>query len=389
MPERPLKVAWISYFPIEWLPELPEPLRGLPRMHPASWQRVLLQELVGNPGLELHICVVRKQFSQDFSFERDGVHFHCLKVPGGLRALSLFWWDTWRLGSCLKAIQPDLVHAWGTERAAALVASRLPYPYLVTMQGLLEWYSQHVPFNRVQKLEARLERTALRRASVVTCESSFGVRWLREHYPHLEVRQAEHASDWLFHRLERRPQARPLRFLFVGALAPIKGADLLVQALERLRGELDFELTLVGSGETAFLQQLKDSSSPALWERIRHREQLTPREVAEEMASATMVLFPTRVDTSPNSVKEAVVAGVPVVASSMGGIPDYVRPGQNGFLFAPGSLEDFVKSIRQAAAHPLFQQGRVDAATLEEMRLYLSPRVMAEKFMTLYRQLGA
>ena len=50
MPERPLKVAWISYFPIEWLPDLPEPLRGLPRMHPASWQRVLLQELIGNPG---------------------------------------------------------------------------------------------------------------------------------------------------------------------------------------------------------------------------------------------------------------------------------------------------------------------------------------------------
>lgn len=388
MAQRPLKVAWISYYPIEWMPDLPELLQGLPRQHPASWQRVLLEELQERSELEIHVCVVRKHFRQDYSFQRNGVTFHCLKVPGGLRTLSLFWWDTWRIGCCLKQIRPDMVHAWGTERAAALIASRLPYPYLVTMQGLLEWYSQHVPFTRVQKLEARLERPALRRASVVTCESTFGVRWLREHYPHLQVRQAEHASDWCFHHLRRQPQTRPLRFLFVGGIARIKGADLLFKALDRLRTELEFELRLVGSGGPEFIQELRNSTSAAFWGRIHQRQNLTPEQVAEEMATATMLLFPTRVDTSPNSVKESVVAGLPVVASAMGGIPDYVIPERNGLLFGPGNLEAFIQTIRCAAAHPLFGRGLVDAATLADKREYLSPKLMTDKFLTLYRQIA-
>jgi len=71
-------------------------------------------------------------------------------------------------------------------------------------------------------------------------------------------------------------------------------------------------------------------------------------EVAEEMAQATMLLFPTRVDNSPNAVKEAVVRGLPVVASAVGGIPDYVSPGQNGLLFPAGNLGEFTQSIRAA-----------------------------------------
>ena len=38
MGERPLSVAWISDFPIEWLSEIPQELRHLPRRHPATWK---------------------------------------------------------------------------------------------------------------------------------------------------------------------------------------------------------------------------------------------------------------------------------------------------------------------------------------------------------------
>ena len=386
MTKVPIKVAWISYFPIEWLPNLPEPLRNLPRQHPASWQRVLLDEFKGRPDLQIEIIAVRKQFDRHRSFDLEGTRFHCLKVAGGLRTLSLFWMETFLIWRCLRRIQPDLVHAWGSERAAGLVASRLRYPYLVTMQGLLEWYLERVDLGCIVRLEARLERVALRRASVVTCESSFAVDWLRRQYPHLEVRQAEHAANWLFHRLERTPQIKPMRFLFVGPLAAIKGADLLFRALDRLQPELDFQLVVVGSAHPEFMDQLKARTSEPLWNRVVLRKNLTPAEVAGEMARAGMVLFPTRVDTSPNSVKEAVVAGVPVVASAVGGIVDYVLPGLNGFTFPAGDLDAFCENIRRAAAHPLFSQGKVDPPILARMREYLSPRVMAEKFLAAYHR---
>jgi len=382
----PTKIAWISFFPIEWMPDLPESLRGLPKQHPASWQRVLLEELKPLKDLKLDVLVVRSSFPHSFTFSREDINFHCLKLPGGTRGLSLFWWETFLIRKRLQEIQPDLVHAWGSERGAALVASRLSYPYLVTMQGLLQWYSEQVKLNIHHRLEARLEHVALKRASIITAESRFAVKWLQDKYPHLEVHQAEHAPDWIFHRVERRPETKPPRFLFIGAMGMIKGTDLLLRALDRLSKERDFRLTIVGSAASDFLQKMKGQTSPGLWERITILHDLTPLQVAQEMARATLLLFPTRADTSPNSVKEAVVAGLPVVASAIGGIVDYVFPGENGFTCQPGDLNGFVNTIHEALAHPLFSQGKVEAQTLERVRAYLSPQQMRERFTAAYQR---
>ena len=97
------------------------------------------------------------------------------------------------------------------------------------------------------------------------------------------------------------------------------------------------------------------------------------------------MIHPTRADNSPNAVKEAVVAGVPVIASDIGGIPDYVFPGQNGFLFPPGDATACLTAIRTACHHPLISKGLVDGSTLEKTRDYLSPRKMGKGFWAVYQ----
>jgi len=387
MQSKPLTVAWISYFPVEWLPDAPEEVRRLPRIHPASWQRVLLGELEKNPAVKLHVTVLRKQFTRNLTFERNGVTFHLIKTPGGWRAPTLFWLDTFLLRRKLAEIKPDVVHAWGAEQGAALVAARLKYPFVATVQGLLTWYEQVAQVNRYQKFAAWLERRSFPRAPVVTTESVFAVDFLKRRWPRMNVRQVEHAPDWIFHRLERKPQTSPRRFLFVGVLSQIKGSDLLLLALDELRNEFMFELVVVGQGDTDFVVAMRRQTSAELWERVQFRHELTPAEVAEEMARATMMIFPTRADTSPNSVKEAVVAGLPVVASAVGGILDYVWPGRNGILFPPNNVAECVQALRAACAHPLFSQGLVDPAALNEAREYLSPRRMGERFLEIYQSL--
>jgi glycosyltransferase involved in cell wall biosynthesis len=334
--------------------------------------------------LRLHIVVVRKQFERDLTFERHGVTFHLLKAFGRLRAPSVFWLDTILIRRVLRKIKPDVVHAWGTEQGAALVAKRLRYPRVVTVQGLLTWYGKIVRQCLYDKFATQLEDYSLAHSPLITTESRFSARWVRERHPHVRVEQVEHAPDPVFHRVERQPQTRPLRLIFVGVLDYRKGGDLLARALDRLRREIPFELIIVGRRMPDIATALDREVPADFWRLVSFKENLTHLEVAAELRTATMLLSPSRADVSPNSVKEAVVAGVPVVGTTVGGIPDYVLPGLNGVLCPPDNLDELVSALRTAAGHPLFSQGRVDPAALVRMREYLSPELMAKRFLEVY-----
>jgi glycosyltransferase involved in cell wall biosynthesis len=384
--DKPLRVAWFSYFPIEWQPDLPPELQGLPKLHPATWQTVLFNEFQNDPRLDLHILVLRKDFPRNLTIKRNNATIHCLKTAGGLRAGSFYWLDTFLIARRLREIKPDLVHAWGSEFGAAAVATRLHYPALITIQGILNWLKTIFPLNRHQRIGAFLEKRALKKARFVTAESSFSVGWLKQHYPHLQLRQIEHAPNPIFASVVRRPQTAALKFLCLASLSEAKGGGVLLQALSILEGKLDYRLIWIGSRDSKLETQHRKALPSGFWNRITWKNNLTPAQIAEELSTATIVVYPTRADSSPNAVKEAVVAGVPVIASRVGGLMDYAIPNRNAILFESGNSEACAKAIQKAVAHPLFSKGKVDPETLSEMRRYLSAKTMADKFIAAYRE---
>lgn len=379
-----LTVAWISFFPIEWLDDIRDDLRALPKVHPASWQRVLLGEVEKRSDVKLHVIVLRKQFARSETFERNGVVFHLIKTLGGLRAPSFYWLDTFLIRRVLQRVQPDLVHAWGTEGGAALVAGRLGVPYLVTSQGLLNWIGESVPLNRYDRFHAFLEDIAFGAARTVTAESSFAVRYLAHRYPHLDIHQVEHAPLGVFSEVARKPKLAPRQFVFVGGFNFLKGCDVMIRALDTLAGELEFELVCIGGRDEAFLKGLKETVTGDIWNRVRFVGSKAAPEIAATLSESALMIYPTRCDNSPNAVKEAVVAGVPVVASRVGGIVDYVWPDENGFLFDAGDVSGCVDAIRQALAHPSFSRGEVSAESWKRARTYLSKETMVVRFVHLY-----
>jgi glycosyltransferase involved in cell wall biosynthesis len=347
---------------------------------------VLLEEFAKDPKLKLHVMLLRHRLERGVSFTKGNVTFHVLKARPVSRLASLFWLDTLLIRRALRNINPDLVHAWGNEKGAAMVAHRLGYPYVMTVQGLYGWYKQLVPLHPYDKLMSRFEALSLKRAPVVTTESNFAVSYLREHHPRIKVVQAEHAPNQVFARVERKPLNKPFNFISIGTLDYRKGTDLLFRALDQLAPEMDFQLTLITGRNNRRMAQLRAQTSEALWSRTEFKHDVPPGGVADHLARATMLLLPTRADTSPNAVKEAVVAGVPVVASKVGGIPDYVISERNGLLFEPGDLEGFTRAIRTAVSHPLFSAGKVELDTLAQMRSYLSPGRMAQNFLRAYQE---
>ena len=381
--QRVREVAWFSYFPMEWLPDLPEELRNMPKQHPATWQRVLWEEFRRRADLRLHIFSLRKEYPRSMSFQRDNTTFYCLKTIGGFRRPTLYWFDTFVLSKALRRINPQLVHAWGTEFGAATIAQRLKLPTLVTMQGILSWYGSVFPLSLHSRISRFLEERTLPKTRIATAESNFAMQYLRERYPRLKLLQVEHAPDPLFSKVQRKPSVNPPRLIAVASFDYAKGADILLRALDGLTSQ-PFEFVWIGAANRAYQQELRAQLSPALWSRCSFNEHLPPEKVAQELGRAAIFLHAARADNSPNAVKEAVVAGVPVVATRTGGIPDYVWTGRNGLLFKSGDVEDCRAKIREALEHPLFSAGQVETASLGELRLYLSAKVMAQKFAEAY-----
>lgn len=68
-------------------------------------------------------------------------------------------------------------------------------------------------------------------------------------------------------------------------------------------------------------------------------------DVAPLLGCADVFLLPSRVEGFPNAVMEAMAAGVPVVASHVGGIPDLVRQGQDGFLHEADDVAGMARSV--------------------------------------------
>jgi len=134
---------------------------------------------------------------------------------------------------------------------------------------------------------------------------------------------------------------RPGLILGVGRLAREKGFDILISALTELP---EARLTLVGEG----------SERGALEAQVDHlglRDRVRFAGWSERSWAAcfepTVVAVPSRNEAASLVALEALAAGVPVVASRVGGIPEYVTDGECGLLVPPESPRELAKALRR------------------------------------------
>lgn len=124
-----------------------------------------------------------------------------------------------------------------------------------------------------------------------------------------------------------------LGILAVGRIVPLKGLDVLVRALPLLGpGAERVRVAVAGAGPA--LEDL-ESMGPTLpgGRRIQY---LGMREDVEDlMAGADIFVMPSRNEALPMALIEAMGAGLPVVASGVGGIPEVVENGREGWLVEP------------------------------------------------------
>ncbi|WP_030729919.1 glycosyltransferase family 4 protein [Streptomyces sp. NRRL S-237] len=262
----------------------------------------------------------------------------------------------------------DLVHAHGVRagmRAALAIRGRR-VPLVVSWHG-----EGPTAAGTLGRLSRMLERHVARAAAVVLGASSDQVDVARRRGAK-DARLApvavpadpagpETAADPGKVRAELGAVERPL-LIAVGSLVPHRGYSVLLDAAREWRG-LDPAPLLVIAGEGPLRAELsRRIEAEGLPVRLLGRR----RDAAQLLAAADLAVLPSRWEARALLAQEALRAGVPLVATAVGGVPELV--GEGAVLVPPGEAGPLASAVTGLLSDPdrraaLAVAGRVQAAT--------------------------
>lgn len=287
----------------------------------------------------------------------------------------------------LAAERPDVAHFQG----GAYLAEGYPGAAVLTVHGIVE---RDAYFDRpwgglwwLQWLALRLtEGRARRRAGHVILISDYVGRFLPSS-PRRAWRIANPIASSFF---DVRRDPRPGRVFCCSRLRPLKNLDGLVAAFaEVVRRRPEAELRIAGGGDEAYRAACEEKAAAlGLKDKVRFLGNLGVAQIQEELAAAACLVLPSLQENAPLSVAEAMAAGVPVVASKVGGVPEMVEEGVTGLLVEPrdgGALARALLAVLSDGARAAAMGERARALAGERYR----PSAVAAQTLRAYREVLA
>jgi colanic acid/amylovoran biosynthesis glycosyltransferase len=214
-------------------------------------------------------------------------------------------------------------------------------PYSFTVHGPDE-------FLKPMGLEEKIHH-----AGFVVAISSFGRSQLlirARHEDWSKVRVVHCGLERAFHATESAPIGPSPRLVCVGRLCEAKGQLLLVEAAARLNARgIAVELVLAGDGPMR--EQIEAAIRDyRLESQVRITGWISSAQVREEILAARALVLPSFAEGLPVVIMEAMALRRPVLTTYIGGIPELVRPGQTGWLFPAGSVDELARAMENCLA---------------------------------------
>jgi glycosyltransferase involved in cell wall biosynthesis len=189
----------------------------------------------------------------------------------------------------------------------------------------------------------------------------------------------------------RVPERLPVRretgrqVLFLGRLQEPKGIFDLVRAVPRIREKVpDVVFTLAGEGQRDSVQEL--ALELGVQGAIQLPGWLQGEAKDAALAAASVLVLPSHFEGLPVSLLEAMAAGVPVVATRVGGIPELLREGECGVLVEPGEVVALAAALVAVLEREDLRQ-RLRRNAFARVRESYSVESVFEKLDQLYRGL--
>lgn len=351
-----MRVLWVSQVPPA---ALARSHAGQESLWTGSWIPALERLMRDHPAIDLHIAALTP--ADDVVVDA-GVTYHGVGIKQRSRVQRLR--DNWGVGQraleetsrmlkLVDDVRPDVIHVHGTEHGFSNLVLGSRIPCLLSMQGLLTVYERmstrelnvwpeawlgdvsgllkaHTPLHQRHEMRIR----SLRERHILAAAAYLGGRteWDRM------VASILAPQATYFHCGEAlRPQfyeaawggvheGAPIVYSTIGP-ASYKGVETLIEAtaLAARRGHV-IRLRLAGisedflSGRAArrIARRLGISSRVSLLGR------LTASEIVEELEQCSAYVCPSHIENSPNGLCEALMMGVPCVATAVGGVPSLV-----------------------------------------------------------------
>lgn len=195
----------------------------------------------------------------------------------------------------------------------------------------------------------------VRRAAFVAAVSSYGrsqlFRWVaHEHWGKVKVVHC--GLERSFHDVPAVAVPSAPRLVCVGRLCEQKGQLLLLEAARLLAAQaVEFELVLAGDGEMR--EQLEALiARHDLQAQVRITGWISSAQVRDEILAARALVLPSFAEGLPVVIMEAMALRRPVLTTYVAGIPELVTPGENGWLFPAGAVEELATAMADCLAQP-------------------------------------
>lgn len=303
--------------------------------------------------------------ANEFAKQQHAVTILCLKRIGALRAAvdsrveveclhlaeGSHYFLPWQLARFIKAGDYDVVHAhtWGVLYESALGGLLAKTPAVVfTSHGNYPPAARSLLRRIKRRARLVLERQVLRRIDMTVPVSNAIEAEIAARSPGAKI-QTIHNGIEVLPLVE--PPGRPLRgnvfrIITVGRLAPVKNHGLLLEAVSDLAKDMPIQLDVVGDGpERATLE--KHAKSLGIGAHVRFLG--FRNDVRAYLAHADVFGITSDYEGISIAILEAMRAGLPVVATDVGGIRETVIDGETGIVVRPRARHELVTALRKLA----------------------------------------
>ncbi len=260
----------------------------------------------------------------------------------------------------LRRSRPDLVHIGSSYRASFLKHSLMVL--LAHWMGYLVVIEMHCTITQFLPVRPSLWRRYIlfvfqHVCAIVTLSHEWDT--LQTLLPHIRVRRIPNAIKLEPYQALPRPslhRSAQVQILFMGHIGREKGCFDLLEVVDQLRQriKLPFCLHLVGEtllhGEKEALQELVTVRGLQAWVQI-HPPAYEQAKL-KHFADSDLLVLPSHHEGMPMVVIEAMAAGLAVVATKVGGIPEQVVAGETGLLVEPGDALALGQALQSMIEHP-------------------------------------